>query len=176
LRSARDITLASTTKDPKAAEYWTTSTPDELAAGLTGFGRGRSPEAWLITGSSRGFGRSLAEAVLSAGDSLVATTRNPGGRPPIPTAAVCCRSRSAWPSPSKAREAVGCRSVLRFADQTFGSVDASIAFGNADGPDGPTYRDFAYVAFTIGMCYQVSGTTGRDRRTRRTVLSHALLS
>jgi hypothetical protein len=26
------------------------------------------------------------------------------------------------------------------------------------------------VAFTIGMCYQVSGTTGRDRRLRRTVL------
>jgi uncharacterized membrane protein len=38
------------------------------------------------------------------------------------------------------------------------------------------YRDFAYVAFTIGMCYQVSGTTGRVRRIRRTVLSHALLS
>jgi hypothetical protein len=109
LRSARDITLASTTKDPKAAEYWTTSTPDELSAGLTDFGRGRSPEAWLITGSSRGFGRSLAEAVLSAGDNLVATTRNPGGSSssPIPTAAVCCRSRSTWPSPSEAREAVG---------------------------------------------------------------------
>ena len=28
----------------------------------------------------------------------------------------------------------------------------------------PTYRDFAYVAFTIGMCYQVSDTTVRDRR------------
>ena len=40
----------------------------------------------------------------------------------------------------------------------------------------PAYRDFAYVAFTIGMCYQVSDTTMRDRRIRRTVLSHATLS
>jgi hypothetical protein len=35
---------------------------------------------------------------------------------------------------------------------------------------------FAYVAFTIGMTYQVSDTTVRDRRIRRAVLSHALLS
>ncbi|WP_157220971.1 SDR family NAD(P)-dependent oxidoreductase [Flavisphingomonas formosensis] len=32
---------------------------------------------WLVTGSSRGFGRALAEAVLDAGDNLVATARNP---------------------------------------------------------------------------------------------------
>jgi NAD(P)-dependent dehydrogenase (short-subunit alcohol dehydrogenase family) len=34
-------------------------------------------KVWLITGSSRGLGRSLAEAVLAAGDRLVATARNP---------------------------------------------------------------------------------------------------
>ncbi|MGQ7888836.1 oxidoreductase [Paenibacillus sp. WC2504] len=33
-------------------------------------------KVWLITGSSRGFGRSLAEAVLAKGDQLVATARN----------------------------------------------------------------------------------------------------
>ena len=32
---------------------------------------------WLITGSSRGLGRALAEAVLAAGRKLVATARNP---------------------------------------------------------------------------------------------------
>jgi uncharacterized membrane protein len=66
--------------------------------------------------------------------------------------------------------------TLRYADQHFGSGAAGIAFGDSDGSDAPTYRDFAYVAFTIGMCYQVSDTTLRDRRIRRTVLSHALLS
>ena len=35
-------------------------------------------KVWLITGSSRGFGRSLAEAVLEQGDQLIATARNPG--------------------------------------------------------------------------------------------------
>lgn len=33
-------------------------------------------KVWLITGSSRGFGRSLAEAVLAKGDQLIATARN----------------------------------------------------------------------------------------------------
>jgi uncharacterized membrane protein len=66
--------------------------------------------------------------------------------------------------------------TLRYADQHFGSGAAGIAFGDSDGPEAATYRDFAYVAFTIGMCYQVSDTTVRDRRIRRTVLSHALLS
>ena len=32
---------------------------------------------WLITGSSRGLGRALAEAVLTSGDKLLATARNP---------------------------------------------------------------------------------------------------
>jgi NAD(P)-dependent dehydrogenase (short-subunit alcohol dehydrogenase family) len=36
-------------------------------------------KTWLITGSSRGLGRALAEAVLNAGDNLVATARNTSG-------------------------------------------------------------------------------------------------
>ena len=35
------------------------------------------PRTWFITGSSRGLGRALAEAVLEAGDQLVATARTP---------------------------------------------------------------------------------------------------
>jgi NAD(P)-dependent dehydrogenase (short-subunit alcohol dehydrogenase family) len=34
-------------------------------------------QIWFITGSSRGFGRALASAVLEAGDSVVATARRP---------------------------------------------------------------------------------------------------
>jgi len=66
--------------------------------------------------------------------------------------------------------------TLRYADLHFRSREAGIAFGDPDGQEQPTYRDFAYVAFTIGMCYQVSDTTVGDRRIRGTVLSHALLS
>jgi uncharacterized membrane protein len=66
--------------------------------------------------------------------------------------------------------------TLRYADLHFSSRDGGIAFGDPDGREPPTYRDFAYVAFTIGMCYQVSDTTVGDRRIRSTVLSHAFLS
>jgi uncharacterized membrane protein len=66
--------------------------------------------------------------------------------------------------------------TLRYADLHFSSRDGGIAFGDPDGQELPIYRDFAYVAFTIGMCYQVSDTTVRDRRIRSTVLSHAFLS
>jgi NAD(P)-dependent dehydrogenase (short-subunit alcohol dehydrogenase family) len=34
-------------------------------------------KVWLITGAARGLGRSVAEAVLAAGDRLVATSRDP---------------------------------------------------------------------------------------------------
>jgi NAD(P)-dependent dehydrogenase (short-subunit alcohol dehydrogenase family) len=35
------------------------------------------PKVWFLTGSSRGLGRSLAEAILAHGDLLVATARTP---------------------------------------------------------------------------------------------------
>jgi uncharacterized membrane protein len=68
--------------------------------------------------------------------------------------------------------------TLRYADLHYGSALGAVGFG-FDDPAGswrPAYRDFAYVAFTIGMTYQVSDTTVRDPVTRRTVLGHAVLS
>jgi NAD(P)-dependent dehydrogenase (short-subunit alcohol dehydrogenase family) len=43
------------------------------------FGESLVAHTWLITGSSRGIGRALAEAVLAPGDNLVATARNVSG-------------------------------------------------------------------------------------------------
>ncbi len=40
----------------------------------------------------------------------------------------------------------------------------------------PDYRDFAYVAFTIGMTFQVSDTDLTSFAIRRTALRHALLA
>src|SRR6266576_346848 len=66
--------------------------------------------------------------------------------------------------------------TLRYADLNFRSRPGGIAFGTEDGQQHPSYRDLAYVAFTIGMCYQVFDSTLRDPRIRRTVLAHAILS
>ena len=45
---------------------------------------------------------------------------------------------------------------------------------NSDGP--PRYSDFAYLAFTIGMTFQVSDTNLTSGDIRRAALRHALLS
>lgn len=66
--------------------------------------------------------------------------------------------------------------TLRYADQHHASTRGGIEFGDQDDPQQPSYRDFAYVAFTIGMTYQVSDTTLRDPLIRRSVLGHAALS
>jgi uncharacterized membrane protein len=66
--------------------------------------------------------------------------------------------------------------TLRYADQHFRSKPGGIEFATEGGQQHPSYRDFAYVAFTIGMCYQVSDTTMRDAQLRRTVLTHAILA
>lgn len=66
--------------------------------------------------------------------------------------------------------------TLRYADLHFGSPAEGIAFGDSAERERPNYRDFAYVAFTIGMTYQVSDTNLRDRKFRRAVLGHSLLS
>jgi uncharacterized membrane protein len=66
--------------------------------------------------------------------------------------------------------------TLRYADLHYRSRGVAIALGEAASPEGPTYRDFAYVAFTIGMTYQVSDTTVGNPEFRHTVLVHAFLS
>lgn len=50
--------------------------------------------------------------------------------------------------------------------------------GGLDFPGGaqPTYFDFAYFSFTIGMCFQVSDVTISSGQIRRAVLLHALMS
>jgi uncharacterized membrane protein len=50
---------------------------------------------------------------------------------------------------------------------------AGIDFNEDDPPD---YRDFAYLAMTIGMTFQVSDTDLRTKNIRRAALRHALIS
>jgi uncharacterized membrane protein len=62
--------------------------------------------------------------------------------------------------------------TLRYAHIYYSPPAGGVDF--KEGP--PDYRDFAYLAFTIGMTYQVSDTGLLTKRFRRTLLGHALLS
>lgn len=62
--------------------------------------------------------------------------------------------------------------TLRYA-RLYYSVGGGIDFNEDREPD---YRDFAYVAFTVGMTYQVSDTTLTSRAMRMAELPHAVLS
>jgi uncharacterized membrane protein len=64
---------------------------------------------------------------------------------------------------------------LRYASLYYGDPGGGIDFA-AGSPDDPDYADFAYLAFTIGMTYQVSDTNLTSRILRRTALRHALIS
>jgi uncharacterized membrane protein len=66
--------------------------------------------------------------------------------------------------------------TLRYAHLYYGPAAGGVAFADTGSAGRPAYRDFAYLAFTIGMTYQVSDTTLHNRRFRRTVLAHALLA
>lgn len=63
--------------------------------------------------------------------------------------------------------------TLRYAKLYYSGPDGGIDF-NQD--EAPRYVDFAYLAFTIGMTFQVSDTDLQTSDIRGTALRHALLS
>jgi uncharacterized membrane protein len=63
--------------------------------------------------------------------------------------------------------------MLRYAQLYYTRPDGGVNF-NQESP--PRYLDFAYLAFTIGMTFQVSDTDLGKSEIRATALKHALLS
>ncbi len=63
--------------------------------------------------------------------------------------------------------------TLRYADLYYRGEPGGIDF-NQQQP--PRYRDFAYLAFTVGMTFQVSDTELQTSEIRATVLRQALLA
>jgi len=62
--------------------------------------------------------------------------------------------------------------TLKYADLYF-KGNGAIEFHDAAQP---TYEDFAYLAFTIGMTYQVSDTDLKSPEIRRAARKHAIIS
>jgi len=63
--------------------------------------------------------------------------------------------------------------ALKYARLYYAGKDGGIDF-HGDHP--PTYQDFAYLAFTVGMTFQASDTEINSRVIRATLLRHALLA
>ncbi|MDX6204772.1 MAG: hypothetical protein QOF39_829, partial [Frankiales bacterium] len=63
--------------------------------------------------------------------------------------------------------------TTRYARLYYTGIDGGIDFKS---DEKPKYSDFAYVAFTLGMTYQVSDTDLQSQVMRSTALRHALVS
>jgi uncharacterized membrane protein len=63
--------------------------------------------------------------------------------------------------------------TLHYARLWYSPPHGGIDFNEEENPD---FKDFAYVAVTIGMTYQVSDTNLQKKVVRRTATRHALLS
>src|SRR5205823_6262617 len=63
--------------------------------------------------------------------------------------------------------------ALKYARLYYEGPDGGIDF---DGDHPPTYVDFAYLAFTVGMTFQVSDTEINARVIRAAVLRQSLLA
>lgn len=66
--------------------------------------------------------------------------------------------------------------ALRYAHLYYREDDEGVGGVAFPGGARPSYFDFAYLAFTIGMCFQVSDATIESAQIRRAVLLHAVLS
>ncbi len=118
--------------------------------------------------------RAAAEAILigAGAASLVAVafTLGEAGRADAPERGVL--TAFALASVVLAWASIHTVFTLRYARLYYSRPEGGIDFGD----EAPDYGDFAYLALTIGMTFQVSDTDIGGKRVRRVALHHALLS
>ena len=96
---------------------------------------------WLITGSSRGLGRALSEAVLLAGHRLVATAREP-----LQLAPLSARHGDAVRTVTlDVTDPVAAQHAVQVAMETFGGLDVLVnnaGYGNIDSVEDTSLDEF----------------------------------
>jgi uncharacterized membrane protein len=135
-------------------------TPEETRAGATREDNGRVATSLLLLGAS------VASLVGTGFDLVKADQAHTAGRLALSAIALLTVALS-W-------AVVQTVFALRYAHEYYTPPVGGIDFKTKD--EQPDYQDFGYVAFTIGMTFQVSDTDIQARRTRRTILRHALLA
>ena len=104
-------------------------------------------------------------SLVAVGFGLLKAAEAHGASKGIITAIAALSVALAW-------AAVQATFTLRYA-RLYYSENGGIDFNEDSAPD---YRDFAYLAVTIGMTYQVSDTNLTSKSLRRAATQHALLS
>jgi uncharacterized membrane protein len=107
----------------------------------------------------------LAAALVSLAAVALLLTGSGGGRD-LQAALSVCSVALAW-------SVVHTVFMTRYAELYYDDEPGGIDFGHDRLPD---YTDFAYLAFTVGMTFQVSDTQVTGPRLRKAVLRQALLS
>ncbi len=98
-------------------------------------------QVWLITGSARGLGRAIAEAVLEAGHKLIATARNPGQLSEL-VERYGDKVRAVALDVTDEQAAI---TAVRLAVDTFGRLDVLVnnaGYGNLGAIEDTTMHDF----------------------------------
>src|ERR1700719_2927682 len=99
-------------------------------------------KVWLITGSGSGLGRDIAEAALTAGDSVVAAARRIEELAPL----VAQYGERVKPVTLEVREEAAAKTAVQLAVDTFGRLDVLV---NNDG-----YGQFAPFEQTSSEDFQ----------------------
>lgn len=98
-------------------------------------------KVWLITGSSRGLGRALANAVLEAGDKLVATARDPARLADL----VEAYGSRVVALPLDVTDEAAAEAAVKTAVETFGRLDVLVnnaGYGNVAPIEDTSLADF----------------------------------
>lgn len=98
-------------------------------------------KVWLITGSSRGLGRALANAVLEAGDKLVATARDPAQLADL----VEAYGPRVVALPLDVTDEAAAETAVKTAVETFGRLDVLVnnaGYGNVAPIEDTSLADF----------------------------------
>ncbi|HTN78407.1 MAG TPA: DUF1345 domain-containing protein [Acidimicrobiales bacterium] len=66
--------------------------------------------------------------------------------------------------------------TLHYAHLYYTEPHGGVEFTDNESEGPPDYRDFAYLAFTVGMCYQVSDTSLSTRHMRHTALRQGIIA
>ncbi|GBQ19161.1 short-chain dehydrogenase [Gluconacetobacter sacchari DSM 12717] len=98
-------------------------------------------QRWLITGSSRGLGRALSEAVLQAGHRLVATAREPARLSDLAK----CYGDAIRTFALDVTDPIAAQAAVRVAVDSFGGIDVLVnnaGYGNVNSVEDTELDDF----------------------------------